>query len=154
MITIDVSRILGSIKCEPTTHTAELPPDYNSIVMKVKKQFAEEIKHRQAEREYSSNLTQGQKYILRELRALFKLTEDESQKTQINLLDRVFRNPLPQAINRELNALRHNGTTGQDLFSYLVQIYNRHNLHKLSDRHNSELKYQPIATIICSEELV
>ncbi|MDJ0680443.1 MAG: hypothetical protein QNJ18_11330 [Xenococcaceae cyanobacterium MO_167.B52] len=43
---------------------------------------------------------------------MFNFTEDELQKTLINLLDRVFRNHLPQAINRELNTLRRNGTTG------------------------------------------
>ncbi len=118
----------------------------------------------------------GQKYILRELRALFNFTEDESQKAQINLLDLVFRNYLPKAINRELNALRRNGVTGQDLFTHLVTIYHQHDLHKLSDRgarvggnaasqaaystparrhrQKSELKYQPIAAIVCSEELV
>ncbi len=154
VISEDVSHILGSIKCEPTTSTAKLPKDYNEIVMRVKKQFAEEVKHRQAERDYSSNLTLGQRYILRELRTLFNSTEDESQKTQINLLDRVFRNHLPQAINRELNTLRRNGASGQDLFTRLVQIYNQHDLHQLSDRQKSELKYQPIAVIVCSEGLV
>ena len=154
VISEDVSQILGSIKCKPTTPQVELPKNYNAIVMKVKKQFAQEVKHRQAERDYSSNLTQGQRYILRELRALFNFTEDESQKTLINLLDRVFRHHLPQAINRELNALRRSGTTGEDLFTYLVRIYNQHDLHKISDRQKSELKYQPIAAIVCSEGLV
>jgi hypothetical protein len=121
--------------------------------MRVKKQFAEEVKHRQAERDYSSSLSLGQKYILRELRILFNFTEDESQKTLINLLDQIFRNHLPQAINRELNALRRNGVTGQDLFTHLVKIYNQHDLHKLSDRQNLELKSQPIPMIICSEQL-
>jgi superfamily II DNA/RNA helicase/HKD family nuclease len=154
VVSEDISRILGSIKCEATTPTAKLPQDYNSIVMRIKKQFAEEVKHRQAERDYTSSLSLGQKYILRELRILFNSTEDESQKEQINLLDRVFRNFLPQAINRELNAVRRNGTIGQDLFNYLVQIYNQHDLHRWSDRHSSELKSQPIPMIICSEELV
>ena len=154
VVSEDVSRILGSIKCEPTTPTAKLPQDYNAIVMRIKKQFAEEVKHRQAERDYSSNLTQGQRYVLRELRTLFNFTEEESQKTLINLLDRVFRLHLPQAINRELNALRRNGVGGQDLFTHLVQVYNQHDLHKISDRHDSELKSQPIPMIICSESLM
>ena len=154
VVSEDVSRILGSIKCEPTTPTAKLPQDYNAIVMRVKKQFAEEVKHRQAERDYSSNLTQGQRYVLRELRTLFNFTEDESQKTLINLLDRVYRNHLPQAINRELNALRRNKISEQDLFTHLVKIYNQHDLYKLSDRHNLTSKSQPISTIVCSEGLV
>ena len=54
----------------------------------------QEVKHRQAERNYSSNLSLGQKYIQKELRTLFNLTESETQKAQINLLDRVFKNHL------------------------------------------------------------
>ena len=154
IVSEDVSLILGSIKCEPTTPTAKVPQDYNSTVMRVKKQFAEEVKHRQAERDYSSNLTQGQRYILRELRELFNFTEDESQKNQINLLDQTFRNHLPQAINRQLNALRRNGTTGQNLFESLVHIYYQHDLNKWRDRNTSELKSQPIPIIVCSEGLV
>ena len=154
VVTEDVSRILGSIKCEPTTPTVKLPPDYNAIVMKIKKQFAEEVKHRQAERDYSSNLTQGQKYILRELRALFNSTEDESKKAQIDLLEQVFRNHLPTVIRRELNALKANKINGQELFERLKKIYNQHDLHKISDRQNAELKSQPIPMIICSEGLV
>ena len=76
------------------------------------------------------------------------------KKNQINLLDQTFRNHLPQAINRELNALRRNGVSGQDLFTHLVQIYNQHDLHKWSDRDTSVLKSQPIPIIVCSEGLV
>jgi len=122
--------------------------------MRIKKQFAEEVKNRQAERDYSSNLTQGQKYIQVELRKLFKDTEDESKKTLINLLDIAFRNHLPHAIKHELNALRRNDVNGQDLLTHLVKIYSQHDLDKISNLQKSELKYQPIPMIICSEGLV
>ena len=39
-------------------------------------------------------------------------------------------------------------------FTHLVQIYYQHALHKLSDCHSSELKSQPISTIVCSKELI
>ena len=153
-VTEDVSRILGSIRCEPTTPTAKLPQDYNAIVMKIKKQFAEEVKHRQAERDYSSNLTTAQKYIQKELRALFNLTEEETQKAQIDLLDRAFQNHLPKSTRTELNALKANRIKGQELFEHLKKIYNQYELHKKRDRQNAELKSQPIPMIICSEGLV
>ncbi len=154
VVSEDVSRILGLIKCEPTTPTAKLPQNYNAIVMRVKKQFAEEVKHRQAEREHSLNLTAAQKYIQKELRALFNLTEEETQKAQIDLLDRAFQNHLPKSTKTELNALKANKIKGQELFEHLKKIYNQHDLHKISDRQKSELKYQPIAAIVCSEGLV
>jgi hypothetical protein len=67
--------------------------------MHVKRQFAEEVKHRQAEREFNQRLTQGQKYILRELRIFFKSTADEEVKSQLNILEKAFRLSVNQAVN-------------------------------------------------------
>jgi len=49
--------------------------------------FAEEVKHRQAEREHTLSLTHGQRYVLRELRVLFGVEADEDVKGQINILE-------------------------------------------------------------------
>ncbi|MGF1489432.1 MAG: helicase-related protein [Prochloraceae cyanobacterium] len=154
IISEDIPRILGSITCKPTTPTAVLPQNYNSIIMEVKKRFAKEVKNRQAERNFTLNLTSGQRYILEKLKTLFDSTEDRSQKAEIDILDRVFRNYLPQAIVRELKSLQRNKITGQDLFNYLVQIYYDRNLHKLSNPSSLKSKSQPIVTIVCSEGLV
>ncbi|GFE67749.1 hypothetical protein CFPU101_03590 [Chroococcus sp. FPU101] len=43
---------------------ANLPKGCNLAVMKVKYLFAQEVKHRQAEREYQQRLTQTQQYII------------------------------------------------------------------------------------------
>ena len=59
------------------TAGAPLPTGYNSAVMRVKRMFAEEVKHRQAEREHTLSLTHGQRYVLRELRVLFGAASDE-----------------------------------------------------------------------------
>ena len=154
IISRDIPHILGTIKSDSTTPAATLPKDYNYTVMRVKRQFAEEVKHRQAEREYNQSLTQGQRYILRELRVFFKAIAEEEVKAQVNILEKVFRSSLTQAINRELNALRRNSTTGQDLFEQLVQIYNQHNMRDWLNNNRSPTLSHPTPIIICSEGLV
>jgi superfamily II DNA/RNA helicase/HKD family nuclease len=119
IISRDIPRILGAIKADDTTPTLILPKDHNATVMRVKSQFAEEVKHRQAEREFNQRLTQGQRYILRELRIFFKSTTDEDIKGQVNILEKAFRASVNQAVNRELNKLRRDGFTGKELFNQL-----------------------------------
>ena len=153
IISRDIPRILGTIKADDTTPTLKLPSSHNSAVMRVKRQFAEEVKHRQAEKELIVRLTQGQRYILRELRIYFKSTTDESVKGQVNILEKAFRLSVNQAVNRELNKLRRDGFTGQELFNQLRQIYRQHNMHEVQDNSLPALS-QPIPIVICSQALV
>jgi hypothetical protein len=95
IISRDIPRILGIIKCGPEQRGAELLAGYNHTVMRIKRQFVEEVKARQAEREHTLSLTQGQRYVLRELRVLFGATEDEDEKGQLNILEKAFRGPTP-----------------------------------------------------------
>jgi len=154
VISRDIPRILGAIKSDSTIPATTLPKNHNSAVMRVKRQFAEEVKHRQAEREYNQRLTQGQQYILRELRIFFKERAQEEVKAQVNILEKAFRGSMTQAINRELNTLRRNGVTDQNLFNQLVQIYRQHNMHEWVDTNNLPALSYPIPIIICSEALV
>lgn len=153
VISRDIPRILGAIKSDSTIPAANLPKNHNAAIMRVKRQFTEEVKHRQAEREYSQRLTLGQQYIIRELKAFFKAIAEEEVKAQVNILEKVFRSSLTQAINRELNTLRRNSVTGQDLFNQLVQIYNQHNMREWLNNNSSPALSQPIPIIICSEAL-
>jgi hypothetical protein len=121
--------------------------------MRVKRQFAEEVKHRESEREHTLSLTHGQRYVLRELRVMFGRTDDEDQKAQINALERAFRaQNLTSAVKKELNLVRRNGLTGQSLFKSLARIYQQHNLRDLVDRQRSGSE-EPIPRIVCSEAL-
>lgn len=150
----DIPKILGTIKCGPELAALPLPIGYNSAVMRVKCQFAEEIKHRQAERQHTLSLTHGQRYVLRELRVFFGITADEDIKAQINILERAFRGPVTAAINRELNLLRRNGVTGHELLKNLGQIYHQHNMRDWVDRRSLQFEERPIPKIVCSEALV
>ena len=153
IISRDIPRILGAIKADFTTPTLTVRKKHNSAVMRVKCQFAEEVKHRQAEREFNQRLTQGQRYILRELRIFFKSITDEEIKGQVNILEKAFRSSMIQVINRELNILRRNGFIGQELFNQLVQIYRQHNMHEWLNNNSLPTLSEPIAMIICSEAL-
>ncbi len=103
--------MLGAIKCGPDVAGLQLPRDYNAAVMRVKRQFVAEVQQLEAEREHTVSLTQGQRYVLRELRVLFGALDDDV-KAQINILEKAFREPVTIAVNRELNRIRRNGITG------------------------------------------
>ena len=154
VVSRDIPRVLGTMKCGPDLAGIPLPAGHNAAVMRVKRQFTEEVKHRQAEREHTLSLTHGQRYVLRELRVLFGTTIDEDLKAQINILEKAFRGPVTTAVNRELNRIRRNGITGQNLLKTLNDLYHHHNMKDWLDRRSLQLEEQPIPKIVCSEALV
>lgn len=154
IISRDIPRVLGAIKCGPEQQGAALPAGYNHTVMRIKRQFVEEVKTRQAEREHTLSLTQGQRYVLRELRVLFGATEDEDEKGQLNILEKAFRSPITTAVNRELNRLRRNSLTGHNLRKELVQLYYQHNMRDWGDRRSLQPEDHPLPKIVCSEALL
>ncbi|MDD5511197.1 MAG: phospholipase D-like domain-containing protein [Dehalococcoidales bacterium] len=153
VVTRDIPRILGTIKCGPDLEGLPLPKGYNASIMSVKRQFAEEVKNRQAEREYTPSLTQGQRYVLRELRILFNATEEQDIKAQINILETAFRGAITRALAQELNRIRRNGITGQALMKNLGELYYQHNMRDWIDRRGLQAEEQPIPVIVCSEGL-
>jgi hypothetical protein len=154
VVSRDIPKVLGAIKCSPETPTQSLPNDYNAAVMRVKRQFTEEVKHREAEREHTVSLTHGQRYVLRELRILFGRTEDEDLKAQINVLEKAFRAAnLTSAVKKELNLIRRNNIVGENLMKALVRIYQQHNIRDWVDQQRIEQE-KAVPRIICSEALV
>jgi superfamily II DNA/RNA helicase len=154
VVSKDIPKILGAIKCGPELKSQPLPKDYNAAVMRVLRQFAEEVKHRQAERTHTLSLSHGQNYVLRELRVLFAASTDEDQKAMINVLEKSFRGPITRAVNREVVLLRRNGVSGESLLKALARIYDQHNLRDWVDRRNLHATGRPVPKIICSEALV
>ncbi|MDO9581271.1 MAG: helicase-related protein, partial [Bacteroidales bacterium] len=153
VVTRDIPRILGTIKCGPDLEGLPLPKGYNAVIMRVKRQLAEEVKHRQAEREYTPSLTQGQRYVLRELRVLFNATEDEDIKAQVNILEAAFRGAMTRALAQELNRIRRNGITGQAFLKNLGELYYQHNMRDWIDRRGLQIEEQTTPVVVCSEGL-
>jgi hypothetical protein len=154
VISRDIPRILGAIKAGHEEKGQSLPPDFNAMVMRVRRIFAEEVKHREAERGHTLSLSHGQRYVLRELRVLFGVTADEDEKTQINILEKAFRGNVTDAVKRELNKIRRNGMTGPALLKSLGEIYLQHNMRSWMDRRAFHLEDQSYPRIVCSEALV
>ena len=150
----DVPKVLGTIKCSPDSEGADLPKGHNEAVMRVKRLFAEEVKHRQAEREYAASLTHGQRYVLRELRVLFNLCTDEDKKAQVNILEQAFRGTITTAVNRDLNLLRRNGVTREALLKHLADLYHQHSMRDWADRQSWQSEDQSTPKIVCSEALL
>jgi superfamily II DNA/RNA helicase/HKD family nuclease len=88
VVSRDVPRVVGTVKCAPDAKAAKLPEGHNKAVMAVRRAFAEEVKHREAERKHTFYFTHGQLYVLRELRILFEVTTDPSRCLEIRDDDR------------------------------------------------------------------
>ncbi len=154
IVSRDVPRVVGAVKCSPDAPIGPLPEGYNKTVMAIQRAFAEEVRHREAERKYSAGLTHGQLYVLRELRLLFEATPDDEVKQNVNILEKAFRGPLTVAAKRELNQQRRAGATGDGLLKNLIRIYDQHNLKDASARRSLEMESRPGPRIICSEAFV
>ena len=155
IISRDITRILNTIKCAPDLPGGRLPPDYNATVMQVKREFAQEIRHRQTERRHRLSLTQAQRYVLRELQFIFKEESDEDLQEGIKKMEQAFRGSISDALNRELNLLRRNGVTGAALLRNLSQLYRQHNMSERNLRqHEAQSQNADLPKIVCSAALV
>jgi hypothetical protein len=131
-----------------------LPPGYNQAVMRVMRDFAEEVKHRESERKYSTSLTHGQQYVQGELGLLFRVTKDEDEKTRINLLEKAFTGPVTGAIRTELNRIRRNAVTGEALLKTLSRLHQLHNMGDWEQRRRTGNEQAGFPRVVCSEGLV
>lgn len=154
IISRDIPKVVGAVKCAPDAKAVDLPTGYNKAVMGVQCAFAEEVKHREAERTYVFNLSHGQLYVLRELRIFFEATTDIEIKGSVNILEKAYRGALTGAVKRELNQLRRSAVTGEALYKNLIRVYDQHNLKDVTARRNLELAERPVPRIVCSEGFV
>jgi len=154
IVSRDVPRVLGVVRCGPDQPGQALPEGHNQAVMRVKRRFDEEARHRAVARDHALSLTQGQRYVLRELRVLFGDTEDEDTQGQITILERAFRQTVTTAVNRELNLLRRNGVAGESLLRNLSRIYHQHHMSDWLDSRAVRQSDAETPRIICSEALV
>jgi HKD family nuclease/superfamily II DNA or RNA helicase len=154
VISRDIPKVVGVVKCAPDAKAAPLPDGYNKAVMAIQNKFAEDVRHREAERTFTANLAHGQLYVLRELRVLFESTQDENIKQNVNVLEKVFRGALTGAVKRELNQLRRNSVAGEGLLKILIRIYDQHNLKDASSQRSLGIADRAVPRIICSEAFI
>ncbi len=159
IVTRDIPRVINRIKCTKTEPRATLPSNHNRAAMKALDSFAIEVKHRTAQQKHSISLTVSQRYVLRELRALYSedtSSLDEDMKAQINLLEDAFKQPVSTAIKKQLNVLRRNGVTRSILLSALSEIYLEHGMGDYSSRSSRRIEQESeeIPRIICSLAMI
>lgn len=152
IVSRDIPLILARIKADSLIPTDTLPTDHNRSVMRVLRLFAEEVKHRNAERAHKQ-LTTSQRYVLKNLKCLFDETVDIDTKAKINLLEEAFREVVSRSVDRELNGFKRQGSTGEALFNGLIAIYNQNHLSESIDR-KAESELLVIPQVICSEAIV
>jgi superfamily II DNA or RNA helicase len=152
----EIPRILRVLKCEPETPAAPLPEGHNRTVMDVKQQFDQDVQARRAERKHTVSLTRAQRYVLRELRALYQGTEEEDLQRQITVLEAAFREQITRpAVRTELNRVRREGLTGTALLEQLSTVYHMYRLSEVRTQPEvSEGENDALPRIICSEGLI
>jgi hypothetical protein len=91
---------------------------------------------------------------MRELRSLFGATDDQDEKARINVLERTFRGAIPKAVDKELNKIRRNSITGDNLLKKLGELYNAYSMRDWLDKKSNRFEDQAIPKIVCSEGLV
>ena len=159
VVSRDVPKVLGRLKCSKTEPAAALSQGHNQKIMSVLQRFSEEVQHRTAQQKFSMSLTVGQTYVLRELRAAYSALDGEEfadLRSQIALLEESFKQPLTAAIKKQLNIIRRNGITGENLVRMLSDLYHDHGMseHDFQLRHRVERDSEDLPRIICSEAFV
>src|SRR5690606_24230228 len=95
----------------------KLPADHNAAVMKVREEFVREMKLRRAQREQSRRATPAQKWVSERLLEFYRLTEDASLQSQIQMVEAALRSDgLPQSVKRELMGLQKRKLAGEALW--------------------------------------
>ncbi|HVX30217.1 MAG TPA: helicase-related protein, partial [Nitrolancea sp.] len=151
----DPGRVLAAIRATPETPgTPSLPRDYNAIVMRIKHEFADEVRHRHTQQEFTSTLTLSQRYILRELRLAFDQTSDPDTRQKITILEEAFRQTPTAAVRREIDRLRRAGVSGDHLVDDLLTIYQQHRLQDRVGADRQRTTRDDVPRIVCSMALV
>ncbi|MDA7891874.1 phospholipase D-like domain-containing protein [Akkermansiaceae bacterium] len=159
IVSQEVRKVLARLKCSKSEPAASLSAGHNQEVMRVLQRFADEARQRTAQQKFSMSLTVGQSYALRELRAFHSsLDPDEfaDLRSQIGLLEESFKQPLTAAIKKQLNSLRRNGITGNELVRLLSDLYHDHGMkdRDFQLRYRAEQEGDDLPRIICSEAFV
>jgi len=151
IISRDITEILSKIKCSPDQSRYSLPDNYNKTVRRIKKKFEEEVEQRSIEQKHSYRFTTAQKYIIDELKILYKNATEDNIKQQINTLEFAVRNVDRTAVKREFSRIKRHKMTGEALLKRLIEIYTRHNLNEIVNKNNDNSDEVVVSRIICSE---
>jgi hypothetical protein len=153
VVSRDLPRLLGLLRCSRDTPTLEFPTCLSSVSLRAYRQFAQEAQKRRAELAHLPDLTQGQRYVLRELRAVFATSQEADIRSRAEQFEQVYRLPLPQAVTRELNRVRRDGLSGEILMRSLARIYQAYGLRDRTRIQGFD-EAEGLPHLLCSEAFV
>ncbi|MBN1284124.1 MAG: helicase [Anaerolineae bacterium] len=152
VVTRDLPRVLGRLRCEPDARPVDLPGEYNHLVTGVKRAFEREVRSRRAESTRALAQTGAQKYVARELSLLYGQAQEAAQKAQAQALAAAFSRALPRVVHRQLNAVRRQNLSGELLAAELMQLYERYDLGQAQEAVTAAGEDDEDAPrIVCSE---
>lgn len=153
ILTREVSAILKMLRCTKDEPALPIDVHHNRIVSGVKAAFAREAWQRRVEQQHTASLNTAQRFVQRELRALFSQTTDEDLRAQISILEAAFRRPLSGSLRSELNSIKRADLRGQGLVQELSLLYTRYDLNPQRSQATESEDDEP-PQIVCSEVLV
>ena len=153
LISHDIPQLLGLLECGKNTPWTEFSEELAELIVQVQRRFQETTRQRRVELDHLQSLTHSQRYVMRELRDVYNSTADATVQSRVEQFEQVFRQPLPQAVVRELNRLRKNGLNGDALMHALLGIYHTHSLRERTQRSLSEASVQDLPRLVCSEAI-
>jgi hypothetical protein len=151
VISSDLPGLLGLLKCGKETPAVEFPEHLVGVLVRAQRQFAEDAEQRRAGQSHIQSLTHSQRYVLRELREIYGGTEDPAVHGRVEQLEQVYRQPLPQAVNRELNRIRRDGVAGEPLLRALTVIYHAHGLRDRQRSAPGDTATDDLPRLVCSQ---
>lgn len=154
VVSTDIPRLLGLLKCGKETPAVEFPERLVAVLVQAHRQFGERARQRRGEQTHTQALTHSQRYVLRELRQIHGSTEEPAVQARVETLEHAYRQPLPQAANRELNRLRRDAVSGEPLLRGLTEIYQAHGLRDRRPHGADESSGDDLPRLVCSEAFV
>lgn len=150
VLSSDLPTVLGLMRVNKDQPVQDVPKaELSQALSKVKQYFREEVLRRQSELGHSLQLSQAQRYVIRELQIIFNYNTDENVLARIRVLESAFRRPLTAVAKKELNRLRIQGVTGDLLLRSAERIYHLHNLKEVAQRHEP-VDAVVVPKIVCS----
>lgn len=150
----DIIKILQTLKSESEKAEGHLPSGYNTVVSDTLKEFANVAMKRQSNLAIGEKLRPEQRWVIDQLKSLFRKYEKNADlRSEIELLDKVYRKPLPRAAERALRQVKLQGLKNMELLNRLKDIFRTYELNKSRDGRDKEIIDDP-PVLVCSEALL
>jgi superfamily II DNA/RNA helicase len=153
--TITLGQLIGSMECERTTQSAQLPSDTNQRVHAAYEATRRDAEARLGRDRRPSSDTRMRRYLSRELRAERERRSDDAEElARIGQLQQIFLDYLPAPVVSELEEVRRMTLTGNSLVRRLEALRERYRLNPTEpDEQVNGVAEPAVVRIVCSDGL-